>query len=337
MGSSRKPTMRDVAECAGFSTATISRVLNKDPKVAESTGRRVLDCMEKLGYRVNPIARSLKTSRTHTIGIISPEFQNDFFMSVAEGIEEKLRRNGYISFICNSREDASCEAELVDVMIEKQVDGIIIIPSTCSGGAHYQLLKRVGIPFVLVDRLIDGLAADAVLTDNFRGAFSAVELALLDGASRIALIGGPLNITSSRERVDGYRAALEKYGKPLDKSIMKYGDMHIESGYRLMGELLEENPGLKYIFVINLFMRIGAERYLVEHGITREIRIAAFDEASISSLFTHAWITVRQRHGRIGSMAAGLLLRRIAGDDLPYPQIYRQDPEVVKEHHFPLP
>lgn len=332
MGVLRKPTMRDVADCAGFSTATISRVLNNDPKVIASTRKRVEDCMERLGYRVNPIARSLKTSRTHTIGIISPEFQNEFFMSVAEGIEEQLRNNGYISFICNSRENTAFETELISVMIEKQVDGIIIIPATCSKGDHFSMLTKAGIPYVLVDRLVDGLTADAVLTDNFRGAFTAIEESLLSGANRIALIGGPLSLTSAKERVDGYRAALEKYGRSLDATIMKYGDMHIESGYRLMGELLEENPELKYIFVINLFMRIGAERYLVEQGVTRDIRIVAFDEASISSLFTHAWITVRQPNERIGREAARLLLRRIAREDLPFPQIYREDPEVVKEN-----
>jgi len=329
MGPNRSPTMRDVAVCAGYSTATISRVLNNDPRVAEHTRNRVMVCMSKLGYRVNPIARSLKTSRTHTIGIISPEFQNDFFMSAAEGIENYLRANGYISFICNSRENPVEEAELVSMMIEKQVDGIIIIPASSRGGEHYQLLNELEIPYVLVDCLIDGLEADAVLTDNFRGAFTAVERCILGRAGNIALIGGPLDITSARERTEGYRAAMEKYGKTIVEELIVCGDMHVESGYRLMGELLNQDPQLQYVFIINLFMRIGAEKYLLEHKSARDIRIAAFDESAISPLFTHTWVTVRQPLSKIGAQAARLLLRRIKNDNLPFPQVYREMPEVI--------
>ena len=329
MRKNRSATMKDVAECSGFSTATISRVLNNDPKVRKETRNRVLTCMDKLGYTVNPIARSLKTSRTHTIGIIAPEFQNDFFMAVAEGVEDYLRSKGYISFICNSRESALEEESLIRMLIEKQVDGVIIIPAAGSGGSHYTLLKEAGIPFVFVDRLVDGIHADAVLTDNFRGAFEAVERCILDRAGDIAFIGGTMSLTSAKERFEGYEAAMRKYGKPVSEKLLKYGDMHIESGYQLMGEILETAPDIHYVFIINLFMRIGAEKYLIEHEITGDIRIAAFDESSISSLFTHAWITVRQPLEKIGTQAARLLLRRIRKEDLPFPQVYRETPEIV--------
>ena len=329
MNTSRSATMKDVAKCSGFSTATISRVLNDDPKVKNETRTRVLDCMKKLGYTVNPIARSLKTSKTHTIGIIAPEFQNDFFMAVAEGIEDYLRGKGYFSFICNSRESADEEEILIKMLIEKQIDGLIIIPADCKNGEHLHILQDHDIPFVLVDRLVDGIPADAVLTDNFRGSFEAVERCILDGAGKIAFIGGEMSLTSAGERYEGYAAAMRKYGKTIDQSILKFGDMHIDSGYRLMGELVDTMPDIAYVFIINLFMRIGAEKYLVEHEVAKNIRIAAFDESSISSLFTHAWITVRQPLEEIGQQSAHLLLRRLKGDDLPFPQIYRIDPVIL--------
>ena len=329
MHKSRSATMKDVAQCSGFSTATISRVLNDDPKVKKETRTSVLNCMEKLGYTVNPIARSLKTSRTHTIGIIAPEFQNDFFMAVAEGIEDYLRGKGYFSFICNSRESSAEEEALIRMLIEKQVDGMIIIPADCQNGDHLHILQDLDIPFVLVDRLVAGIPADAVLTDNFRGSFEAVERCILDGAGKIAFIGGKMALTSAGERYEGYIAAMKKYGKPIDQSILKYGDMHIESGYKLMGELVESMPDIAYVFIINLFMRIGAEKYLVEHGVSMNIRIAAFDESSISSLFTHSWITVRQPLAGIGQQSARLLLRRIRKEDLPFPQVYRKTPVIV--------
>ena len=215
------------------------------------------------------------------------------------------------------------------MLIEKQVDGMIIIPADCQNGDHLHILQDLEIPFVLVDRLVAGVPADAVLTDNFRGSFEAVERCILAGAGKIAFIGGEMSLTSAGERYEGYAAAMKKYSKPIDQSILKYGDMHIDSGYRLMGELVETMPDIAYVFIINLFMRIGAEKYLVEHGVTKNIRIAAFDESSISSLLTHSWITVRQPLSGIGQQAACLLLKRIRKEDLPFPQVYRENPLIV--------
>ncbi|MCF7952975.1 MAG: LacI family transcriptional regulator [Spirochaetales bacterium] len=322
-------TIKDVAERAGVSTATVSRVVNGDTRVSEKTRELVLACLEETGYRVNPIARSLRSRRSHTIGIVAPEFQNEFFMNVAEGLEGVLRERGMTTFILNSRENPDEERARIDLLIEKQADGAIIIPAG-SRGEHYEKLRSHGIPFVLVDRMIDGIAEDCVLTNNFKGAFSAVEACINDGAEEVALIGGPSELTSAAERHEGYEAAMIKHGLPLQTKLMQYGDMHIQSGYDAVKDIVDHHPEVKYFFIVNLFMRIGAETYFAEKGKNREdVKIASFDYSPVSSLFRHSFVTVRQPLELIGSTAADLLMNRIEKYDLAFPQVRRLAAEII--------
>ncbi len=321
-------TIKDIARKAGVSTATVSRVINGDTKVSEKTRELVDSCLRETGYRVNPIARSLRSKRTHTIGILAPEFQNDFFMAVAEGIEEVLRTKGYTTFIVNSHEDPVEEDARVQLLIEKQVDGAIIIPAAHTG-PYFTTLRDRGIPYVLVDRLIEGMDEDAVLTDNRKGAFSAVEACILAGARKVAFIGGDPALTPAKERFEGYCEAMSTHGLELDDRLIHQGDMHIRSGYDATRAILEQDPSIRFLFIINLFMRIGAEQYLAEHPEHGDLQIAAFDFSPISSLFDHAFATVRQPLEQIGTTAANLLLKRIEHADLPFPQVCRLTGELV--------
>ncbi len=324
----RGATVKDVAKKAGVSTATVSRVINKDPKVQKKTRDSVLVAMKEIGYRVNPIARSLRAQKTHTIGIVAPEFQNDFFTAVAEGIEEVLRAKGYTTFILNSREDIEEEKARLELLIEKQVDGAIIIPAS-DRGEHFSILDEHKIPFVLVDRMIEGMSSDCVLTDNYHGAYEAVTSCIEDGAKKIAVIAGDQSLTSAKERFKGYSQALSDHQIPLEEDIIQFGDMHIQSGYHAMAHIMESSKDVSYVFIVNLFMRIGAEKYLAEHPEGSRIKIAAFDLAAISPLFTHSFVTVKQPLGQIGTTAADLLLQRIDHEDITFPQIFRLSPELI--------
>ena len=324
----RFATIKDVAARAGVSTATVSRVINRDPKVSASTRKAVLEHMEELGYRVNPIARSLRSSTTRTIGIITPEFCNDFFMTLAEGIEEVLSEAGYTAFILNSRERLDLEQARVQLLIEKQADGAIVFP-VGGKGEHFCALAANDIPFVMVDRVIDGLRCDAVLTDNMWGAGRAVEAAIQDGARTIGMIGGESTISSAHERYIGYRRALEQHGITPDESIILFGDMHFASGYRLMGELLGIRPSIRYVFVANIYMRLGAEKYLSDHHAGSGIRFISFDSSPLQSLFAHNYITVHQPYEQIGSTAATLLLQRIRRECTAPPRVHRLKPEII--------
>jgi len=229
-----------------------------------------------------------------------------------------------------SQERITEEKARIDLLIEKQADGAIVIPASCSG-EHFEALRGHGIPFVLVDRMVEGFDEDCVLTDNFSGAYAAVEACLLDGAETVAIIGGPDQLTSAKERHEGYTAAMLAHGREIRSELIFRGDMHRQSGYDAMKCIAERSPEVSHVFIINLFMRIGAEQFLAEHAVSAErLRIASFDYSPISSLFRHSFITVRQPLEEIGTAAAGLLLKRIDKADLLFPQVRRLAPEIIR-------
>ncbi len=309
-------TIKDVARLAGVSTATISRVINNDPRIAPTTRERVVECIRSSGYRINKIARSLKINKTHTIGFVAPELANDFFMTIAKGVEETVAAAGYSLLIASSNENAAQEALRIDLLIEKCVDGVIIIPAT-SNGRHFIELREGGIPVVLADRLVSDFPADAVLVDNVQGSREAVALVIEEGCERIGFIGGDLDLTSAQERFKGYLKALADHGVRPEQAIIKFGDFHIDSGYALMRELMEEPNPPEHVFISNYYMHIGATMYLVDHASTlpRVPAIAGFDDMEFTSLLGFASVTVKQPVIEIGRRAAELLIRKIEAKD----------------------
>jgi len=325
-------TVKDVAKLAGVSTATVSRVVNDDPRISEETREKVIKCINDLDYKVNSIARSLKTNRTYTIGFIAPEISNEFFMNIAKGVEDEARKYGYSTIICNSNESIEEEENRMKLLCEKCVDGIIIIPSS-NEGKHFNHLKDLNIPVVLADRLVENFESDAVLVDNINGTYSAIEHLINIGYKRIGFISGNLELTSARERYDGYKRALKDYCIPYDESIVKFGDFHAKRGYDLMRELYETQNTPSIVFISNYFMNIGATKYLLEMRMNgkslysrnnikdnindynknnaKDIMIASFDDMELSSLLGFCKLRVAQPVMEIGSKAAELLLSRI--------------------------
>ncbi len=317
-------TIKDVAKVAGVSPSTVSRVVNNDGRISDETRNKVLKCMKELGYQVNNIARSLKTNKTMTVGFISPELSNDVFMSIAKGAEDEFRKHGYSMIICNSNECVEDENDRISLLSQKCVDGMIIIPAS-SEGEHYSQISAAGLPVVLVDRLVEHFEADAVLVDNINGSYSAVEYLINSGQRRIGFIGGDIRLTSAGERFEGYRRALSDYCIPLEEDIVRFGDYHIDSGYRIMGELMEMVDPPDYVFISNYYMHIGAMKYLLERGepITKRASIAAFDDLEFSGILGFSSVRVAQPMLEIGSRAAQILLARIHGEKMPFPQIIR--------------
>lgn len=342
-------TAKDVAKLAGVSTATVSRVVNNDPRISEDTRAKVLKCIDYLDYKVNNIARSLKTNRTYTIGFIAPEISNEFFMNIARGVEDEASKYGYSIIICNSNESVEEEENRIRLLCEKCVDGIIIIPSS-NEGKHFNYLKELNIPVVLTDRLVENFQSDAVLVDNINGTYSAIEHLINMGYRRIGFISGDLKLTSAIERYEGYKRALKDYCIPYDSNIVKFGDFHVKCGYDLMKELYEDQNTPQAVFISNYFMHIGATKYLLEVNMNRkhlipnnndtcnitegndeihnqeynednnedcgenyvkDIMIASFDDMELSSLLGFCKLRVAQPVTEIGSQAARLLLSRI--------------------------
>lgn len=315
-------TLKDVAKKAGVSAATVSRVLQDHPRISMKTKQHVRACIQELGYTVNNVARSLKTNRSRTVGFVCPELTNSFFMQVAKGVEDELRKAGCSLILCNSREEPREEAERLQLLLSQCVDGIILIPATRSAG-HLQAVREAGVPVVTVDRTLDDWQTDAVLVDNRGGSRTATEALLQRGHRRIAYIGGDLSLLTARERDQGYREALALAGVPVDEQLIRYGDFHVESGSSLMAELMGLPDPPDTVFIANYFMYLGAVRWLLAHRSAgpqaghpfgRHITLANFDNLEHLSVFGGSDVVVEQPMQMLGQQAAALLLRRIEGD-----------------------
>lgn len=318
MGKITAIRLKEIAAMAGVSTATVSRVINDDPRISAETKKRVRRCLQKAGYRMNIVARSLKTSRTQSIGLVVPELAEEFFMRIAHGIEDELRRHDYNILICNAGGTVAQERDRISLLLEKKVDGMIIIP--CSGrGGHFRVLRGAGVPAVIVDRLVRGFRADAVVVDNLEGTRRAIEAIIDAGYRRIAFIGADNDISTARDRHAGYLEALRGRGMEPEGPLVRFGDFHMESGYRIMRELMTMERPPDHVFIINYYMSLGAVRYLMEEGEGTACRdtvaISNFDELSSTRLLGPVAFTVAQPVVEIGTEAARLMMRRLEEGD----------------------
>ena len=329
--SSDAVTIKDVAAYAGVSTATVSRALSGDPRVTDETRLKVTEAAERLQYDMNHAARSLKMRATRTIGILAPEFANDFFMEIAQSVEKELSLSGYTILLCSSRESFEEEERRLKLLKERGVDGMIVFP-VGNQSSHFKKVIDRGTPLVLIDRSVEGLVSDAVLVDNEGASYEATRALILDGHRRIGFIGGNLNISTSRERFEGYFRAMGESNLAMEPNFVKFGDMHSESGYSLMKEMMTQADPPQAFFIINHFMHIGATNYMMSRGDFRETPVvfASFDEMFYAPLLPFCRYGVAQPMEEMGKVAANLLLDRINGRERAFPEIIRLETRLIK-------
>jgi LacI family transcriptional regulator len=322
------PTIKDVAAKAGVSTATVSRVINGE-KVREETKEKVLKTIELLGYRPNQIARSLKTQKTHTIGFVVPDY-GQFFMQIAKVVEDILNGYGYSLVVCYSDENPDREKARIRMLTEKQVDGMLVVPTSDEDNYLMELNKR-GIPVILIDRMVKDIQTDCVLVDNVNGAYQAVEHLITKGYQRIGVINGRQEVTTGEERYRGYLRVFEDYNLPIDRDIIRFGDFSTESGYTLMKELMSLPNPPEAVFIANCYMTIGAMLAIKEMDIKvpEDVAIVGFDDTELTRLSDPPLTAVVQPVREIGEMAANLLYKRICGDMSDYPKMYRLKATLV--------
>ncbi len=304
--------MRDVAKQAGVSVTTVSHVVNETRPVSDELRRRVITAMTELGYQPNALARSLRRKQTHTLGMIVPDSANPFFAEVARGIEDTSFEQGYSVILCNSDGHLAEELLYTNVLVEKQVDGIIFVAAGAST-EHIHNLQARDVPLVIVDRDVPGVAVDSVLTDNAGGGLVATEHLIGLGHRRIGCISGPSDLTPSADRILGYRNALTKNNLPIDEQLIVKGDFQYESGHQAAHYLfgLEEPPTA--IFACNDLMAVGAISAAVERGrqVPSELSIVGFDDVRLASFTNPPLTTIVQPKYEIGVLAATILLERL--------------------------
>jgi LacI family transcriptional regulator len=324
-------TIKDVAAFAGVSTATVSRALSGDQRVREETRLKVSEAAAKLQYNMNHAARSLKIRATRTIGILAPELANDFFMQIAQSIENELALSDYTILLCSSRESFEEEEKRLQLLKERGVDGIIVFPSG-DQSSHFQKVVDRGTPLILLDRNVEGFVSDAVLVNNEGASYDVTRALIQDGCRRIGFLGGDLKVSTSRERFEGYFRAMAEAGLAMEPNFVQFGDLHMESGYAMIKTMLAQPDPPQAYFIVNQFMHLGATNYLMGRRDLREsdIVFASFDEMFYAPLLPFCRYGVAQPMEEMGKAAANLLLDRIEGRERPFPEILRLETRLIK-------
>lgn len=305
----RRPTLTQVAALAGVSLKTASRALNREPNVAATTGRRVWDAADQLGYRLNGIARELRRGATSAlVGLVSGDLTNPFYSAVASGIERELRQHGLLLVTANNDEDAELERSLVDAFLERRVRALLVVPS---GHDHEYLAieGNRGVPFVFLDRPPDGLAADAVLIDNAGGARSAAEHLLAAGHRRIAMVADLARMVPQRARIDGFLDAMRAVGNAEWEPYVRTDVHDVRRAERTVRELLRLDPAPTAIFTTNNRLTTGALRAM--RGLADPPALVGFDDFDLADVL--GTTVVAHDMTALGREAARLAHERISG------------------------
>jgi LacI family transcriptional regulator len=311
----KSASIYDVARLSRVSVFTVSAVINHKAHVGKKLRKRVEAAIRKLNYRPNLIARSLAKQRTHTIGMIVTDIANPFFPMVVRGAEDAAQKRGYNLLLCNSDDTLDKEESSVELLLSKRVDGILLTKAAGDFTPSVRkLIRDVKIPFVLIMRTYPKLTKDAIITDDYHGAYDAVSHLARSGRRRIGLISGPLKVSNAIARYEGFRDALKAQNLPLDPNLIIEGDYRIDSGFRAGHSLLSHRPD--GIYVANHLMTIGLLAAAEEMGLRcpEDFGLISFDDYPWLGVFRPRLTTVELPKRLLGSEAVELLIRRIEGD-----------------------
>ena len=303
-------TIHDVAKRAGVASKTVSRVINDDGYISTKTREKVNEAIAELGFVPNALARSLRSKRTNTLALVLTDITNPFFTVIARGVEDTASEAGYNVFFCNSNESEEEEEKNIMLILQKKVDGILLVPA---GGSSktINLIKEHDTPVVIIDRKVS-VPADIVRCDSETGAYQLVKLLLDLGHNNIALINGPANVSTSTDRFNGYKKAIDEAGL-IDKEICYYGAFSQQSGYELTKKVLSQIPRPTAIFATSSIIAIGVQWALNDMGIKvpDEIAVVGFDDLP-SNLVVKPILTVAAQPAyEMGRKATELILNRL--------------------------
>lgn len=310
-----KPTIYSVAQKAGVSIATVSKVLNKTGRISAETRQRVLDIMDEMGYQPSVVASALTGKSTFTIGMLVPDLANPFFAEVARSTEDRGHELGYNLVICNTDNNPDKEAEYISLLKQKSVDGLIVATGAANTTVLKDVLKRK-MPVALFARDLPAIAVDTVLVDDYMGGYLAASHLASLGHRKIAVIAEDLQVMSSRERIRGYRSAIEEHGIDFDASLIGVSDFTIAGGKLAAGELLDRPDRPTAVFACNDLLAIGAIHAARERGldIPVDLSVVGFDNTIMATIVDPQLTSVAQPIREIGAQVMDLLVQEIRGD-----------------------
>lgn len=319
-------SIKDVAREAGVSIATVSRVLNDIDVVNEETKKKVKEAIEKLGYRPNIVARSLKTQKSSTIGIIIPDISNQFYPEIVRGCEDVANIYNYNIMLCNTDLDVEKEMEALRILKEKMIDGVIYMSNSMQQET-INLIKELQLPTVLVETTdVEGLFP-SVTIDNVMAAADAVKYLINKGNKNIAYIGTNVEkVNALSKRYTGYNKALEEENIALDKELISFGGVKAKDGYEAINTILDKNKEVDAVFCASDEIAMGVINALRDKSIKvpQEVDVMGFDDIYSASVFYPKLTTVAQPMYDMGSVSMRMLIKFI--NNL-----------KVEEEHFVLP
>ena len=323
--------------------ATAARALGSYGHVSPDARRRVADASAALGYRRNSLARSMITGSTNTLGLVAADLENYFFARAARGFTDAARDAGFDVLVANTDEDVEVEQTAVRVLMEKRVDGMVVSPASARSADHLRAVLGSDVPLVLLDRYVPGLSVDSVLVDGKKAADEAVSHLIAHGHIRIAIVTGANAeemaairrwtsvrnlVSSTRDRILGYRAALSRAGIPLRASYVKVADFHREAARLMALELLAEAEPPTAIFATDSVIAIGVIEALQAREVEQPaaMSLISFDDADWARISRPPLSVVDQPMYELGHQAARRLIGRIRGDT-----------SRPRRHHLPAP
>jgi LacI family transcriptional regulator len=315
MSNKHETTIHDIAKKLNLSASTVSRALNDNPVISETTRKLVKKMAGDMGYRPNTLAANLRTRRTNTIGVIVPLINRHFFSSVISGIEDVAYSQGFAVTISQSNDKLEKESKIAQTLFANRVDGIILsIGMETNSYEHIKLFSERKIPVVFFDRVVDEIKAHKIVVDDYGGGYRATRHLISQGAKTIAHIGGPLNLKIYEYRQKGYCEALKEADLTVDKSMIINNSLSREEGKKAIQQLLQNNIKPDAIFCANDTTALSVIIYLQENGykVPEDIAIVGFSNEPFSEVVTPSISTVKQPGYLIGQKAAQLIIDQIS-------------------------
>ncbi|KAB7690450.1 MAG: substrate-binding domain-containing protein [Plesiomonas shigelloides] len=326
-------TMKDVARLAGVSTSTVSHVINNSRFVSDEIRARIMAAVETLNYSPSALARSLKVNQTRTIGMLVTTSNNPFFAEVVRGVEQTCYERGYNLVLCNTAGDPKRMSHSLDMLLQKRVDGLLMMCSESRVDVSDVFRRHPAIPMVVMDWGPLGIAADLIQDNSEYGGYLATRYLLAQGHRRIGIITGPLDKQPSQGRLQGYRRALQEAGVTELAQYLAEGDFDFDGGIKGMRQLLACEPRPTAVFAGNDVMAVGAYQVLHQAGlrIPQDMSVLGYDDIELARYLAPALSTIHQPKEDLGQLAVDTLLARIDDRSKPADILLLEPSLVIRE------
>ena len=306
-------TIHDVAKRAGVAPITVSRVINNTGYISRETRESVKAAIDELGYVPNVLARSLRSKRTNTLALVITDITNPFFTIIARGVEDTAGDAGYNVIFCNTDESEEKEDKYLHLLLQKQVDGILLVPAN-SASKSIEFIIEQGTPVVVLDRRVPVVGVDVVRCDSFDGGYQLTKLLLDLGHRRIAMLNGSIDVSTSQDRLAGYKKAMEDAGLEINEQYY-YGNFTQARGHEMAKQAISQSPRPTAMFAANNLIAIGALWALQESGlrVPEDIAMVSFDDLP-QNLVAYPFLTVATQPAYdMSKRATELLIDRLNG------------------------